>query len=58
MREIGLEHFVIGTDYGIRSGPTPVEGMRILISSLLDLEFTSEEIHLLVKGNVEKLLDL
>lgn len=58
MREIGLEHFVVGTDYGIRSGPTPVEGMRILISSLLDLEFTSEEIHRLVKGNIEKLLDL
>ncbi|MGW5649553.1 DUF6282 family protein [Saccharopolyspora sp. NPDC003752] len=58
IREIGIEHFIIGTDYGIRSGPTPAEGMRTLISSLLDLEFTPEEIHTLVKGNPEKLLDL
>lgn len=58
IREIGIEHFVVGTDYGIRSGPTPVEGMRILISSLLDLEFTPEEIFTMVKTNPESLLDL
>jgi hypothetical protein len=58
IREIGIEHFVLGTDYGIRSGPTPVEGMRTLISSLLDLEFTPEEIHTMVKTNPERLLDL
>ena len=58
IREIGIEHFVLGTDYGIRSGPTPVEGMRTLISSLLDLEFTPEEIHVMVKKNPERLLGL
>lgn len=58
IREIGLEHFVVGTDYGIRSGPAPIEGMRTLISSLLDLEFTPEEIHTLVKTNPQRLLDL
>lgn len=58
IREIGIEHFVVGTDYGIRSGPTPAEGMRILVSSLLDLEFTPEEIHTLVKTNPEQLLDM
>ncbi|MGW9414660.1 DUF6282 family protein [Arthrobacter cupressi] len=58
IREIGLEHFVLGTDYGIRSGPTPLEGQRTLISTLLDLEFTPEEIHLLVKTNAERLLDI
>ncbi len=58
IREIGVEHFVLGTDYGIRSGPTPIEGMRTLISTLLDLEFTSEEIHTMTKWNAERLLDL
>lgn len=58
IRDIGIEHFVLGTDYGIRSGPTPVEGMRTLISTLLDLEFTSEEIHTMTKSNAEGLLDL
>ncbi|WP_024806268.1 DUF6282 family protein [Nocardia sp. BMG51109] len=58
IREIGVEHFVLGTDYGIRSGPTPLEGMRLLISSLLDLEFTAAEIHTMIKANPEKLLDI
>ncbi len=58
MREIGLEHFVVGTDYGIRSVPTPAEGMRTMISALLDLEFTYEEITTLLKTNNEKLLDI
>jgi hypothetical protein len=58
IREIGIEHFVLGTDYGIRSGPTPVEGMRTLISSLLDLEFTPDEIHTMIKTNPERLLDI
>ncbi|MDQ4504298.1 DUF6282 family protein [Sinomonas sp. ASV322] len=58
IREIGIEHFVLGTDYGIRSGPTPLEGMRTLISTLLDLEFTSEEIHTLTVSNADRLLGL
>jgi hypothetical protein len=58
IREIGIEHFVLGTDYGIRSGPTPLEGMRTLISTLLDLEFTSEEIYTLTSSNAARLLDL
>jgi hypothetical protein len=56
MREIGLEHFVLATDYGIRSSPSPLEGMRLLISTLLDLEFTNDEIELLIKRNPARLL--
>ena len=58
MREIGLESFVLGTDYGIRSSPAPLEGMRLLISTLLDLEFTVDEIELLLKRNPARLLGL
>ncbi|MFD3405632.1 DUF6282 family protein [Kribbella sp. NPDC058693] len=58
IREIGVEHFILGTDYGIRSGPTPAEGMRTLISSLLDLEFTVDEINTMIKNNPARLLDL
>lgn len=58
IREVGIEHFILGTDYGIRSGPTPIEGMRTLISSLLDLEFKPEEIHTMVRANPDRLLDL
>ena len=58
IREVGVEHFVLGTDYGIRSAPSPVEGMRLIISSLLDLEFTPEEIHRMVKINPARLLGI
>jgi len=58
IREIGVEHFILGTDYGIRGVATPVEGMRQLIANLLDMEFSIEEIRQLTGGNAAKLLGL
>ncbi|AJE48821.1 DUF6282 family protein [Celeribacter indicus] len=58
IREIGVEHFVVGTDYGIRSAPAPVEGMRLLASSLLDLGFPVQDIRRLIRDNPERLLGL
>ncbi|MFT4057618.1 MAG: DUF6282 family protein [Novosphingobium sp.] len=58
LREIGLGQIVLGTDYGIGSGPTPAEGMRLLISTLLDLDFSIDEIALLTKHNPARLLGL
>ncbi|MGW2661788.1 DUF6282 family protein [Nocardia tengchongensis] len=58
IREVGVEHFILGTDYGIGSQPTPAEGMRMLISSLLDLEFTAAEIQTMIRDNPARLLDL
>jgi hypothetical protein len=58
IREIGVEHFILGTDYGIRGVSTPVEGMRQLIAGLLDMEFSIEEIRQLTGGNAAKLLGL
>ena len=58
IREIGVEHFILGTDYGIRGVATPVEGMRQLIANLLDMEFSVEEIRMLTGGNAAKLLGL
>jgi hypothetical protein len=58
LREIGLDNIVVGSDYGIRSSPAPVEGMRLVISTLLDLEFSVEEIEKLLKRNPARLLGL
>ena len=58
IREIGIDHFILGTDYGIRGVATPVEGMRQLIANLLDMEFSIEEIRQLTGGNAAKLLGL
>jgi hypothetical protein len=58
IREIGVDHFILGTDYGIRGVSTPVEGMRQLIAGLLDMEFTIAEIQQLTGGNAARLLGL
>jgi hypothetical protein len=58
IRAIGVDNFVLGTDYGIGSGPTPVEGMRLLVSSLLDTGFDVDDIETMVKRNPARLLGL
>jgi hypothetical protein len=56
IREIGPQHFVLGTDYGIRAAPTPVQGMRTMIASLLDYEFTMDEIRAMTAHNPARLI--
>ena len=58
IREVGPEHFVLATDYGIRSSPTPAQGMRLLISMLLDYEFTPEQIRQMTALNPACLIGL
>jgi len=55
---VGLEHFVIGSDYGIRATPSPVEGMRQLVACLLDMELPSAAIRALIADNPARLLGL
>ncbi|MFQ9908701.1 MAG: DUF6282 family protein [Acutalibacter sp.] len=58
IREVGPEHFVLATDYGIRSSPTPAQGMRLLISMLQDYEFTPEQIRQMTALNPACLIGL
>ena len=58
IRAVGVEQFVLATDYGLRVNPAPVEGMRVLISAFLDVDFTPEEIQTMVSANPKRLLDL
>lgn len=58
IREVGPEHFVLGTDYGVRGLPTPSEGMRVLITGLLDSEFTPAEVRKMTSTNPAKLIGL
>ena len=58
IREVGPEHFVLGTDYGIRAASTPVQGMRTLITTLLDYEFTPDEIRTMTAHNPARLIGL
>ena len=58
IREIGPEHFIISSDYGIRALPTPVEGMRMAVACFLDMEFSSEDIRTMLCTNPATLLSL
>jgi len=58
IRELGAEHCIISTDFGVSTLPEPVEGLREFIACLLDLRISSEDIGRLVKEHPEKLLGL
>lgn len=58
LREVGPDQMVLATDYGIRSAPTAVEGMRIMISELLEFEFSTEDIIKMTSTNPARLIGL
>ncbi len=58
IQKFGADNFVIGTDFGVYTLPTPVEGMREFIACLLDLGLSDEEIIKVSSTNPGRLLDL
>lgn len=58
IRAVGPEYFVLGTDYGIRAASSAVQGMRTLITTLLDYEFTPDEIRTMTAHNPARLIGL
>lgn len=58
IQELGADHCIIGTDFGVYTLPEPVEGLREFIACLLDLGVPVEELRKLVKTNPERLLEL
>jgi len=58
IKELGAEHCILSTDFGVYTLPEPVEGLREFIACLLDLGISSEDIGKLVKENPERLLGL
>lgn len=58
IRQVGPQYFVLGTDYGVRAATTPVQGMRTMIATLLDYEFTPQEIQMMTAINPAKLIGI
>jgi hypothetical protein len=58
IQELGAEHCIIATDFGVYTLPPPVEGLREFIACMLDLGVAVEDIRKLVKTNPERLLGL
>jgi hypothetical protein len=58
IRAVGPEYFVLCTDYGIRAASSATQGMRTLITTLLDMEFSPDEIQTMISRNPARMLDL
>ena len=58
IQELGAEHCILGTDFGVYTLPSPVEGLREFVACMLDLGIPPEDIRTMIKTNPERLLDL
>ncbi|MFC2068932.1 DUF6282 family protein [Chloroflexota bacterium] len=58
VKSVGAEYCIMTTDFGQEFNPTPAEGMRMMIATMLRCGLTKKEMELLVKTNPAKLLDL
>jgi hypothetical protein len=58
IKTVGAEHCIISTDLGQPQNPLPVEGMRLLMATLLNQGISVKEIELMVKKNPTILLGL
>ncbi len=58
IKSIGPEHCIISTDLGQPQNPLPVEGMRLLIATMLHHGLSQAEVELMAKMNPAILLDL
>ena len=58
VKAVGAEHCIVTTDLGQAHNPTPAEGMRMAIATLLKCGLDKTELELMVKTNPAKLLAL
>jgi hypothetical protein len=58
IEELGAQHCILSTDFGVYTLPTPLEGLREFIACLMDFGITNDDLTKMVKTNPEKLLGL
>lgn len=58
VRRYGAEHFILASDLGVYTLPTPVEGMREFAACMLDLGIPAEDIRTMIATNPARLLGL
>ena len=56
--ELGAQHCILASDFGVYTLPTPVEGFRSFIACMLDLGIGSGDIRTMTVTNPERLLGL
>jgi len=58
IKSIGVNNCIVSTDFGQLPNPSPVEGMRMAIATLLLKGMKTDEIETLVKINPLSLLSI
>jgi hypothetical protein len=58
IREVGIEQFVLATDYGIRAAATPVQAMRTMVATMLDYQFPPNDIYRMIAENPARLIGI
>jgi hypothetical protein len=56
--ELGSEHCILATDFGVYTLPEPVEGFREFIACMIDLGITQDDVRQIVKENPGKVIGL
>ncbi|WP_342641820.1 DUF6282 family protein [Rhodoligotrophos ferricapiens] len=54
----GADHTILGSDLGLTQAPKPVDGYRMIVSDLLDLEVPHDVIKQIISTNASRLLGL
>lgn len=54
----GADHTVLSSDLGLQGSPRPVEGFRLIVNMLLDLQIPKADIRKMIGDNAAWLLDL
>ena len=58
IKAVGAERCILSTDLGQANNPAPVEGMKLMIATMLDNGLSEKEIEVMVKENPARLLGL
>ena len=56
IKKVGLDSTIISTDLGQKYNPSPVEGMKVIISELLEANFRESEIRKVISDNPKSLV--
>ena len=58
VQRYGAEHFILASDLGVYTLPSPVEGMREFAACMLDLGISVDDIRTMIVTNPARLLGL
>jgi hypothetical protein len=56
IRQVGVEHVILTSDFGQSANPAPVEGFGFYLDKMRAQGFSTEELRVMVRDNPEKLI--